>query len=312
MTQASIQLPAALEQLYPQTVAAFREMNANEHLERIARLDHVWHFIREQSMPDAPDDVYALTSTLPPTDGEYDLIYAGGGLGLLHATVMARRYGCRVLLFDRGEVGCAHREWNISREELAALVDIGLFNWDELAEIVMNKYERGVVRFYAGPGKQPNELWMRNVLDVALDAGALLTLARRKLEAAGGTVLDNRMFQCAHVRTDGPMRVVAEIARADGTTERYGARLLLDGMGSISPLALRRFGNQPFAGVCPTVGTVVTGLVEGTAPDEHNPHVGDVLLSVARCAARAAVHVGRLSRSRQRINGVSVLLRYIE
>jgi lycopene cyclase CruA len=256
-------------------------MNANEHLERIARLDHVWQNIRAQAAPDAPGDSYALTSKLPPTDGEYDLIYAGGGLGLLHAAVMARRYNCRALLFDRGEVGCAHREWNISREELAALVNIGLFSWDELAEIVMNEYERGVVRFYGGPGKQPNELWMRNVLDVALDAGALLMLARRKLEAAGGMVLDNRTFRCVHVSADGPMRVVAEVTRADGTTERYGARLLLDGMGSISPLALRRFGNQPFAGVCPTVGTVVTGLVEGSAPDEHNPQVGDILLSVA-------------------------------
>ena len=281
MIQAQIPLPAELEQLYPQTVAAFKAMNATEHLERIARLDYVWHHIRAQSTLDAPGDVYATTSALPPTDGEYNLIYAGGGLGLLHAAVMARRYGYRVLLFDRGEVGCAHREWNISREELAALVNIGLFTSDELAEIIMNEYERGVVRFYAGPGKQPAELWMRNVLDVALDAGALLTLARRKLEAAGGTVLDNRAFHCVHVSGNGPVRVVAEVARADGMTERYGARLLLDGMGSISPLALRRFGNQPFAGVCPTVGTVVTGLVAGTAPDEHNPHVGDILLSVA-------------------------------
>jgi lycopene cyclase CruA len=281
MTQAAVQLPAALEQLYPQTVAAFRSMGAPEHLERIARLDHVWQGIRARSMPASSNHVYTLTSALPPTDGEYDLIYAGGGLGLLHAAVMARRYGCRVLLFDRGEVGCAHREWNISREELAALVKIGLFSWDELAAIVMNEYQRGVVRFYAGPGRQSSELWMRHVLDVALDAGALLMLARRRLEAAGGTVLDNRAFRCVHVSAGGPVRVVAEVAHADGTIERYGGRLLLDGMGSISPLALRRFGNQPFAGVCPTVGTVVTGLVEGDAPDEHNRHVGDILLSVA-------------------------------
>ena len=50
-----------------------------------------------------------------------------GGLGLLHAAVMATRYGYRVLVFDRDEVGCAHREWNISDPELEALVRLGLF-----------------------------------------------------------------------------------------------------------------------------------------------------------------------------------------
>ena len=114
------------------------------------------------------------------------------------------RYGYRVLLFDRGEVGCAHREWNISRDELRALVEVGFCGWDDLRDVIMAEYDSGVVRFYAGPGEQATELWMPDILNVALDANALLRLARRKLEAAGGVVLDGRVFRRVVVNDERP------------------------------------------------------------------------------------------------------------
>jgi lycopene cyclase CruA len=270
---------------YPRTVAAFAGMGALDHLNRIARLDATWDAIRrpsgyaDSSAPSARHDIYSLISSshlAPPVD--FDLIYAGGGLGLLHAVVMAH-YGYRVLLFDRGEVGCAHREWNISREELRALIDTGFCDWDELRDVVMTEYEAGVVRFHRP--ERPVKLWMRDVLNVALDASALLRLARRKLEAAGGVVLDRRAFRGVEVAENGAVVVRVELACENGSAERYTARLLLDGMGSGSPLALRRFAGQPFAGVCPTVGTVAAGFAAGDADDEHNPRVGDILISVA-------------------------------
>ena len=274
---------------YPRTFAAFDAMGALEHLDRIARLDKAWDAIRQGAVLRGPDDVYVqspiparpLRYACPQSPIAYDLIYAGGGLGLLHAAVMARRYGWRVLLFDRGAAGCAHREWNISRAELAALVEVGLCTWDEIRDVVMAEYDGGVVRFYAGARGAATQLWMRDVLNVALDAGALLRLARRKLVAAGATVLDQRSFRRVVVSESGPMHVLVEVARADGALERYAGRLLLDGMGSSSPLALRRFGGQPFAAVCPTVGTVATGFIEGDTPGTHNPRVGDILISVA-------------------------------
>jgi lycopene cyclase CruA len=278
-------LPADLAERYPRTVAAFAAMGALDQLERIARLDETWDAIRRGQAVRAGRKIAAIYETTPPIEAAaattYDLIYAGGGMGLLHAALMAQRYGYRVLLFDRGEVGCAHREWNISRAELAALVAAGLCSWDDLSDVIMNEYDRGVVRFYAGARGQATELRMREVLNVALDAGALLRLARCKLEAAGGVVRDRHAFRRMWVREAGPAQVLVELARDDGAVERVTGRLLLDGMGSSSPLALRRFGGQPFAAVCPTVGTVATGFVEGDAPELHNPRVGDILVSVA-------------------------------
>lgn len=238
---------------------------------------------------------------LPPnTSTDYDLIYAGSGLGLMHAAVMAYCYGWRVMVFDSGEVGWAHREWNISREELQALVNIGLVTWDELSPVIMREYRTGLVSFHRGTySEQPySELWMPDVLSLAIDASGLLRLMRRKLEAAGATILDRRMFRRVRVASGGAMQVEVELVPA-GTgndphthqtsdphphpppVETATARLLLDGMGSTSPLTLLRYHGHPFGGFCPTVGTVVGGFAEGSGPRESDPTIGDILISIS-------------------------------
>ncbi|MDT9546886.1 MAG: hypothetical protein RI826_06075 [Chlorobium phaeovibrioides] len=57
--------------------------------------------------------------------GDYDLLYVGGTLGILHAAVMAEKYGWKVLLLDKHVAGKSTRDWNISREELHVLHEIG-------------------------------------------------------------------------------------------------------------------------------------------------------------------------------------------
>lgn len=314
-TPAQAALVERLRERYPLTVEQFLAMGALEHLERVARLEQGWerimrgehdpevHQLFEDWRP-ATDDSRAVEASReraaaggqrPVISGrssvvgrwlplDYDLIYAGGGLGLLHAAVMAGRYGWRVLLFDRGEVGCAHREWNISREELRALVATGVVSWEELEAVVMREYRDGLVRFFnrAGSDVESVELRLPEVLNVALDAGALLQLMRRKLEAAGGAVLSGRAFRTVRATAAGPLAVEVELERLDtGAIERFSARLLLDGMGSTSPLALRRHSGRPFAGVCPTVGTVAAGFARGEGPGEVDLSLGEILVSVA-------------------------------
>lgn len=280
-------LAEQLRARFPQTVAHFEAMNALDHLERVWRLEHGW----ERIMRGEYDAGCHVVDTQPIAAAEYDLIYAGGGLGLLHAVVMAKRYGRRVLVFDRSEVGCVHREWNISRPELQALVDLGVVTWAELSAVIMREYRDGLVRFHSGPqsAAPPTDLWLPEVLNVALDAGALLRLMRRKLEAAGGAILSHRAFRRVRVTASNPLRVAVELEPLPGawvagqakTVETYTAQLLLDGMGSTSPLALHRHAGRPFAGVCPTVGTVAEGFAQGSGPQEYDPTLGDILISVA-------------------------------
>ena len=273
---------------YPRTAAAFAAMQADEHIARITHLDTVWHQMRTAVASNAPlpqstvwrqHDNAHVASAAHTAQWCGDLVYAGGGLGLIHAVVMAQK-GYRVLVFDRFDVGCAHREWNISRYELAALVATGFCTWDELAPVIMNEYHDGIVRFYRPDGAAVT-LHLPEVLNVAIDAQALLTLARTKLCAAGGVIRDGRRFVQMMCNMSGATQVVVTVQDEGGGREHYAARLLLDGMGTTSPLSLQRFAGKPYAGVCPTVGTVASGFVVGDAPDEHNPHLGDILLTVA-------------------------------
>src|SRR3712207_1512025 len=190
---ASRQLLASLRTTHPLTVTAFEAMGALPGLHAVVDLDRRWAAIEHGAT--APK-LYQRVDSLPEGDGNWDLIYAGGGLGLLHALVMRQRYGYRVLVFDRDEVGRAHREWNISDSELQALVRLGIFGTEENEQIVSHRHARGVVRFHPGTIQVPAaQLWMAGVLDVSLDAAELLRCARRKFEQAGGDILDRRQFQ---------------------------------------------------------------------------------------------------------------------
>lgn len=275
-----------LRERYPQTVDCFRAMHAVDQLERVYALEQGWQRLMRGEVA---DNIYRLTPMPAATNvTNFDLIYVGGGLGLLHAATMACCYGWRGMLVDRGEVGCAQQIWNISRDELQALVDLGLVRWDELADVIMREYRSSLIRLYNSPYSRvpPHELRLPNVHNLALDAGALLRLLRRKLEAAGGVVRDYHTFCQVRVAQDGPLRVAVELedttAQTAGTTHAtYSARLLFDGMGPLSPLTQQRYAGRPFAGVCPVVGTVARGFIAGTAPDQYDPTVGELLTSNA-------------------------------
>lgn len=278
-----------LQQRYPRTMAAFAAMGADDHLERIIRLDAVWQGIRHAVATNQPSaQQRSAWRELPApefaglarhVEWRGDLVYVGAGLGLLHALEMAR-HGWRVLVCDRGEVGCAHREWNISYYELAALVAIGSWSWHELQSVIMNEYSDGIVRFFT-ENDAAITLHLPEVLNVAIDAGALLRLARTKFLQAGGEIRDYRLFGEVVVSSNESDGILLDVTTPTQSIERYQARLVVDGMGTVSPLSLQRFGGRPYAGVCPTVGTVASGFAEGTAANQHNRSLGDILVTIA-------------------------------
>ena len=110
---------------------------------------------------------------------DFDVVLAGGGLSLIYGAYLARR-GLKVAVFDRGVIGCGHREWNISRRELAPLSASGMFSVAEVESLITLSYRAGVCRWHGG-GSYP----VSGVLDCVVDAEKLLSTLRARAEAAG-------------------------------------------------------------------------------------------------------------------------------
>jgi lycopene cyclase CruA len=271
----------ALAPHYPKTVHYFRAMPDGEaHLTRVYWWEQRWR--EGVRNPQQPKQVIVRTESgtargeSANPDATYDLIYVGGALGIIHAAVMAR-LGYRVLLLERLPFGRMNREWNISRVEFQSLIELGLFTASEFESLIACEYQDGFHKFFDAnnpPQCKAPVLHTPTVLNVAIDAEKLLRVCGEKFRAAGGEIWDETEFVRATV-SDYSVTVEAKHlpSQADRRAE---ARLLVDAMGTASPIAWQLNGGRAFDSVCPTVGAVIDG---GFEPGVWDSRYGDVLNS---------------------------------
>ncbi|WP_083621998.1 NAD(P)/FAD-dependent oxidoreductase [Planktothrix serta] len=264
----------ALEKDYPLTVKYFKKMpNGEFDLKRVYWWEKRWR--EGVKNPQTPKQVIFKTDTSKPSDSpQYDLIYIGGALGVIHAAVMAR-LGYKVLLIERLPFGRMNREWNISRSELKSLIDLGLFTPTEIESFIAREYKDGFHKFFDAYNPEfakSQVLHTPTVLNVALNAEILLKLSGEKLKQAGGEIWDETEFLKADIN---PNLVNIKSLYLPTQTERTAtARLLVDAMGTASPIAWQLNGGRAFDSVCPTVGAVIDG---GFEPGVWDATYGDVL-----------------------------------
>ncbi len=232
--------------------------DGEQYLDRIIELDRYWENVRQVS----PRDVVLSGKELPEgvtVNGEYDIFYAGGTLGLLHAAVMAERYGYRVILADKHVSGKSTRDWNISRRELEKLEETGVFSAEEIESCIVRTYRTGWVEFFAEKSRR-KRLYIDAVLDCAIDADKLLGAAKQKILAEeGSAILDRTTFRRCYRFSD---HVVVEVADAQGKVLFFRVKVLVDVMGILSPIALQLNRGRSQTHVCPTVGTVASGFLD--------------------------------------------------
>ena len=273
---------AALSERYPQTVHHFQKMRDGEaHLQRVYWWEQRWREgVRNPQQPKqvlfrADSQTSHLTGHLSEVPC-YDLIYIGGALGVVHAAVMAR-LGYRVLLLERLPFGRMNREWNISRAEFQSLIGLNLFTAAEFESLIAAEYQDGFHKFFDAnnpPRCKAPVLHTPTVLNIAIDAEKLLKLCGEKLRAAGGEIWDETEFLRADV---GPDAVTVQTAHLPSQQSRPASgRLLVDAMGTASPIAWQLNGGRAFDSVCPTVGAVIDG---GFEPEVWDARFGDVLNS---------------------------------
>jgi lycopene cyclase CruA len=274
---------AELESYYPLTVKYFQKMPNGEYdLKRAYWWEQRWRegvrnpqkprqvvFYQENSQEKSP----VLSPVASP---EYDLIYIGGALGSIHAAVMAK-LGYKVLLVERLPFGKMNREWNISRDEIQSLINLGLLTNAELAEIIAREYKDGFNKFFDGnnPTKlKSSVLHTPTVLNIALNSEKLLALCGQKLKAAGGDIWDETEFSQVNISATEVRIHVKHLPT--GNEQQVSGRLLIDAMGTASPIAWQLNGGRAFDSVCPTVGAVIE---KGFEPGVWDSEYGDVLYS---------------------------------
>ena len=271
----------ALATHYPKTVTYFQRMpNGEADLQRVYWWEKRWR--ESVKAPQTPKQVIFQAGDRPQTnltvdpDNHYDLVYVGGALGVIHAAVMAN-LGYRVLLLERLPFGRMHREWNISRQEFQSLIDLGLFSQEEFEALIAREYEDGFNKFFDANNptvaKAPI-LHTPTVLNIALDSEALLKRCGDKLTAAGGTIWDQTEFELAEVSTDCVTVHGRHLPTGDPRIAQ--GRLLVDAMGTASPIAWQLNNGRAFDSVCPTVGACISG---GFEPSVWDSTYGDVLFS---------------------------------
>lgn len=250
---------SALSSDFPLTIQAFSQLadGGISALSHIQQLDRGF-LVRPESARLAVDSTVAVP-------GEFDVVLAGGGLSLFYAAYLSAQ-GLRVAVFDRRPIGAGHREWNVSRAELSSLVQSGLFSDPEVEKLVLMKYRTGVCRFADGPN-----YWVSGVLDCVVDADKLLSRLHTVCSQQGVLLLSGYTFRGYRVDASGVTVRIASVQQPD-RERTLRARLLLDGLGALSPHAR-------FDLCCPTVGGVMDGLQIGSARTEMDPQVGEILVT---------------------------------
>jgi lycopene cyclase CruA len=266
---------------YPLTVANFGALeNREAWLDRIWELDTRWQQTLERGSGAQEAVVRGAAPAGLVVEGEFEIIYAGGGLGLLHAAVMSCRYKRRVMVFDARQVGQAVRDWNISNDELRGLESALLFTKAEIEAAVVNRYRSGFVKFHdKGSRVKTPPLWVDGVLDVAIEADKLLAVASAKLLASEtkSALMSGLRFVRCYVQPDGVL-VEVEDTRARKRS-LFKARLFVDGTSENSPVSRQLNDAHSMTHIRPTVGTVARGFARGTAPDQVDFSVGEILVS---------------------------------
>ncbi|MCA1616716.1 MAG: hypothetical protein LC800_22015, partial [Acidobacteria bacterium] len=274
---------------YPLTVANFGRLPDREAwLRRVWDADARWRALTEGR--DAGRE--AVVRGAPPAslaaEGEFEIAYTCRGAGLLHAALMARGHGRRVLVFAGGARSgeSAARDWNVSEEDLRALERTGLFTAEEIESAVLNRHRAGFVKFHDAASRvKAAPLWLDGVLDVSVDPSRLLALAAEKLRgSAGCVVVEGARFVRAYVERG---RVSVEVVDASGARRLFAARLLIDAAGADSPVARQLNGGRAATHVCPTVGTVARGFARGGGDGAAGVDfgVGEILVSTEDASA---------------------------
>jgi len=226
------------------------------------------------------------TPTLETTLDQYDVVVLGGTLGIFLATALQLR-GKRVAVVEQtAQLAGRIQEWNIGRSDLQAFVEEGLLTPSEVEEVVVSEFNPVRVAF-----EGVAEIVTRDILNCGVSPRKLLEVLKRRFLDAGGTLMEGTRFLVGRVHPHG---AVVDLARGGGSRSgaggaggesneqtapatdalpaleekvSVGCQIIVDAMGSFSPIANQSRGGAKPDSVVLMVGSNATGLPPCTSAD---------------------------------------------
>ena len=223
----------------------------------LRKVDRLWENLKQNTAP-APQAVKHSQQPLETLD--FDIVIGGGTLGILIGTALAVR-GWRVALLERGILRGRDQEWNISRKELDAFLELNLLSVEEIEKAIATEYNPARISFANTP-----DIWVRDVLNIGIDPVYLLETLKQRFLQAGGKLFENTPFKIATLHPDGVL-VESENTDLQVAKNLFKSRLFLDAMGHFSPIVRQaRQGKKPDA-VCLVVGSCAQGYPKNDTGD---------------------------------------------
>ncbi|WP_293349339.1 MULTISPECIES: FAD-binding oxidoreductase [unclassified Microcoleus] len=223
----------------------------------LRKVDRLWENLKQNT---APTPAAVKHSQQPLQTLDFDIVISGGTLGILIGTALAVR-GCRVALLERGILRGREQEWNISRKELDAFLELNLLSVAEIDKAIATEYNPARISFRNTP-----DIWVRDVLNIGIDPIYLLETLKQKFLNSGGKLFENTPFKTATIHPNGVI-VESENTDSQNVNTAFTTRLLLDAMGHFSPIVRQaRQGKKPDA-VCLVVGSCAQGYPKNDTGD---------------------------------------------
>jgi lycopene cyclase CruP len=210
--------------------------------------DQFWQKYREGSL--APVQVIHDRAPENGKNPDYDLVICGGTLGIFLGCAMQCK-GWRVAIVEKNILAGREQEWNISRSELNALIEVATLTEQELERTIVTDYNPARIGFYGG-----QEVWVRDILNIGVSPKLLIEQIKYNFLKAGGMVLEQAKFHAATVYQNG---VEVTIQPKSSEIVTLTGKVLIDAMGHFSPIVQQCYQNQADS-ICMVVGGCATGL----------------------------------------------------
>lgn len=224
-------------------------------------LDKAWSDLKNGNIAEPAQIIQGLTgSYLSSTASlQRDIAVCGGTLGIFYAAAMQRK-GFRVTVVERNKVAGRDQEWNISKKEMKALVKLQILNESSLSSVTGIEFNPVRVGFRSDTSPSSTdkgfEVYVRDILNLGVKPDKLIQLVKDNFIRDGGVVVEDALISKVQIHSDCAVVTYSQ----NQTICTITTKLVMDAMGSNSPISKQLRNGAAPDGVCVMVGSCASGF----------------------------------------------------